>query len=63
MKNITISLSLNQVRYVITALKHVSNQYQKEIDCTGAPWAYEGKKEIEDLIDKLNRSTIWSERK
>ena len=63
MKNITISLSLNQVRYVITALKHVSYQYQKEIDCTGAPWAYEGQKEIDDLIDQLNRSTIWSERK
>ena len=63
MNNINISLSLNQVRYVITALKHVSTQYQKEIDCTGAPWAYEGKKEIEDLIEQLNRSTIWSERK
>lgn len=58
MKNITISLSLNQVRYVITALKHVSYQYQKEIDCTGAPWAYEGQKEIDTLIEQLNRSTI-----
>lgn len=63
MKNIIISLSLNQVRYVITALKHVSNQYQKEIDCTGAPWAYEGQKEIDTLIEQLNKATIWSERK
>lgn len=63
MKNITISLTLNQARYVISALKHVSYQYQKEIDCTGAPWAYEGQKEIDTLIDQLNRATVWTERK
>ena len=57
MKNkITLTLSLNQVRYVITALKHVADQYQKEIDCTGSDWAYEGKQAINDLIEELKEA-------
>lgn len=54
-KVISIDLTINQIRYIITALGHVGNMYQKEIESTGAEWAYDGKQDIEALVADLKR--------
>lgn len=51
----TIKLTINQIRYLITALGHVEKQYLIEIGETGAKWAYEGYREITDLKDQLKQ--------